>query len=349
MTWPRPNKWSVVRVGVVFIPVIALGLTTGETWIVNIGTFTLMYAGLATAWNLVGGYTGYITLGNVSFFGIGAYALALPVFHIGSVGSGWWPFALVPLIGIGAGLVSVPIGWVAYRTRDISFIIVTITSVIILQYLAVNLRSFTGGPQGVSLPLPPFAPGTYERVFFFAMLAIYALSVAVCWYARNSRLGLMMFAVRDDEDKARGIGINVGVPKMVAFAVSAGLSAMIGAVWAYYLSNVYPSFAFDAEFLSVAIVLVAFLGGTGTLWGPTVGAFILIPAQQYLAYSLGASQLYLIGYAAVFIAVMLTLRRGVVPSITDWISRRKRGRLPSGPRAGLIEPSAFAGNEMARP
>lgn len=345
----RATKWSVVRVAVVFVPLIVLGLSSGETWIVNIGTFTLMYAGLATAWNLIGGYTGYVTLGNVAFFGLGAYAISLPIVHLGSVGSGWWPFLLVPVIGVGVGLVSVPIGWIAYRTRDISFIIVTITSVIILQYLAVNLRSFTGGPQGLSLPLPPFAPGTYERIFFFAMFVIYALSLAICWYARNSRLGLMMFAIRDDEDKARGIGINVNVPKLVAFGVSAAISAMIGAVWAYYLSNVYPSFAFDAEFLSVAIVLVAFLGGTGTLWGPSVGAFILIPAQQYLAYSLGASQLYLIGYAAVFIGVMLTLRRGVVPSITDWLSRRRRGRVPADPPAGSIEPAAFVGDQMVRP
>jgi branched-chain amino acid transport system permease protein len=322
---------------IVFVPLILFGFLSGAVWAINIAFFTLMYAALATSWNLVGGYTGYITLGNISYFGLGAYALSIPLVRTGSVGSGWWPFALVPLIGLVAGLVSLPIGWVAYRTRGVSFIIVTITTVIMLQYLAVNWGSLTGGPQGLSLPLPPFGPGTYERTFFFAMLVIYAIALAICWYVRKSRLGLMMFAVREDEDKAEGVGIKVNLPKLAAFGISAGMSAMTGAVWAYYLSNIYPSFAFDAEFLSVAVVLVAFLGGTGTLWGPTVGAFILIPAQQYLAFSLGASDLYLIGYAVVFIVVMLTLRRGVVPSITDFMARRRRRRFHQEFHGGELE------------
>lgn len=317
------TRWSLLRAAIVFVPFILLAVVTDSAWILNIGVFTLMYAGLATAWNLVGGYMGYITLGNVAFFGLGAYGFAIIFQHTG-VGSGWWPFALVPALGMAVGLVSIPLGWIAYRTRALSFIIVTIVLVIVLQYLAFNLTSITGGPPGLSIPLPPFSPGVFAQVYYFAMLAVYGLTVLICWYVRRSRLGLMMFALRGDEDRAAGIGINVAVPKLTAFGVSAGLSAMFGVVWAYYLSTIYPQFAFDSEFLTMAIVLIAFLGGAGTLWGPTVGALILVPAQQYLAFTLGASDFYLLGYAAIFVVVMLTLRRGVVPSINDLLDRRGR-------------------------
>jgi len=334
----------LLRVAIVFGPLVVFPLVTNSsaTWLINIGVFTLMFAGLATAWNLIAGYTGYITLGNMAFFGLGAYGIELVFQHVG-VGAGWWPFLMVPVVGLGVALISLPIGWVAYRTRALSFIIVTIVLVVVLQYLALNLTSLTGGSLGISMPTPQFAPGTFERIFYFVMAALFALSLGACWYVRQSRLGLMMFAVRDDEDKASGIGVNVAVPKLIAFSASAFLSAMFGAVWAYYLATIYPQFAFDAEFTSMAIILIGFLGGAGTLWGPTVGAFILVPAQQYMAFTLGANDYYLIGYAAVFAVVMLTMRRGIVPTINDLLDRRRRGRIsqlgaPRSTGAPVAEP-----------
>lgn len=334
------TRWSVLRVAIVFVPLVMFPLvtSTSATWLVNIGFFTIMYAGLATAWNLVAGYTGYITLGNVAFFGLGAYGIEFIYQHVG-VGSGWWPFGMVPVVGVAVALVSIPLGWVAYRTRSLSFIIVTIVLVVVLQYLAMNLTSLTGGSLGMSMPTPPFATGSFERIFYFAVAVLFAIALAICWYVRQSRLGLMMFAVRDDEDKASGIGVNVAVPKLIAFAASAGLSAMFGAVWAYYISTIYPQFAFDAEFTSMAIILMGFLGGVGTLWGPAIGAFILVPAQQYMAFTLGANNYYLIGYAAVFAIVMLTLRRGVVPSINDLFERRRRRRIAAiDPIGNAVQP-----------
>ena len=327
---------SFLRVAIVFVPALVFPLIVGAggAWIVNIGLFTVMYAGLASAWNLIGGYTGYITLGNVGFFGLGAYGFAEVFQHVG-VGGGWWPFALMPAIALVVALVSVPLGWIAFRTRALSFIIVTVVLVVVLQYLAMNLTSLTGGAAGLGIPVPRFSTGSFVDIFYYAMVVCFALTIAACWYTRSSRLGLMMVAVREDEDRASGIGINTAVPKLLAFALSAGFSALIGMVWAYYLSTIYPSFAFDAEFTTMAIVLIAFLGGVGTLWGPTVGALILVPAQQYLAFTLGANDYYLIGYAAVFAVVMLTLRRGVVPSVNDLVLRRRRrhaGRLDLAPR-----------------
>ena len=107
-----------------------------------------MYAALATAWNLIGGFTGYLSLGHVAFFGIGAYAIAIAFEHLGLV-SGYGPFLLLPAIGVGVALVAIPIGWIALRTRAATFAIVTLTLLFVVQQLAFNLHSLTGGSQGI--------------------------------------------------------------------------------------------------------------------------------------------------------------------------------------------------------
>jgi branched-chain amino acid transport system permease protein len=303
----------------------------GEHWVVNIGIFVVMYAALATAWNLIGGFSGYLSLGHVAFFGIGAYANAIAFEHLGLV-SGYGPFLLLPAIGVGVTVVAVPIGWLALRTRAATFAIVTLTLVFVGQQLAFNLHSLTGGSQGASMPLPPFALSHYELPFYLAMLAVFAVAMLVAWWVRASNIGLMLFAIRDDEDRARGLGVHTTAVKLAAFATSAGLVAMAGGVWAYYIGFIYPQFAID-PLITIGMVLMAYLGGKGTLWGPALGAFILVPTQQYLAYRLGASELYLVGYSAVFLLVMLLLPRGILPSLADRIARRRAPRA-TAPDAG---------------
>ena len=277
----------------------------------NLFIFTLMYAALASAWNIVGGYSGYISLGHAAFFGVGAYAVGIAFTHV-SVGYGYRPFYALPLVGIGAALVAVPVGWVALRTRAATFAIVTITLLFVVQQLAFNLRSLTGGSQGITLPQPSFPVSTFEQPFYYAMLGVLALSMLISWTVRDTKLGLALLAIRDDEDRARGLGVQTTFAKLVAFSLSSGLVAMAGGVWAYYIAFIYPQFAVD-PLVTIGMVLMVYLGGKGTLWGPVLGAFILVPAQQYLAYRLGASDLYLVGYSGVFLVVMLLLPQGILP------------------------------------
>jgi branched-chain amino acid transport system permease protein len=295
-------------------------------WVQNLFIFTLMYAALGSAWNIVGGYSGYISLGHAAFFGVGAYAVGIAFTHW-SIGGGYRPFYVLPLVGIGVGLASVPIGWVAYRTRAATFAIVTITLLFVAQQLAYNLGSLTGGSEGIAIPTPSFSVSTYEVPFYYAMLGVLALSVLASWYVRGSKLGLALLSIRDDEDRARGLGVQTTFAKLTAFGLSAGLVAMAGGVWAYYIAFIYPQFAVD-PLVTIGMVLMVYLGGRGTLWGPVLGAFILVPAQQYLAYRLGASELYLVGYSAVFLVVMLLLPRGILPSLSDRLRRMRVGRPP---------------------
>jgi branched-chain amino acid transport system permease protein len=321
---------GLVRGGVVFGLLALFPFVERTDWIVNIGVFTLMYAGLATAWNLFSGYTGYISLGQAAFFGLGAYATGITFNHI-SIGFGFRPFYFLPLVGLAVAVASVPVAWIALRTRAMTFAIVTLMLLFIVQQLAFNLRSITHGSQGVAVPQPNF-PSNFDRPYYFAMLSVLALAMLICWYVRRSKFGLMLFAIREDEEKARGLGVRVTGTKLIAWALSVGLTAMIGGIWGYYLFYIYPESAVD-PLVTIGAVLMTFLGGKGTLWGPMIGAFVLVPTQQWALATYGATRLYLIAYAGVFVIVLLLLPRGIVPSLADLI-RRWKFRAPARPDVG---------------
>lgn len=322
----------------VFTALLAgLPVIIGQHWQVNLLVFTLMYAGLAAAWNLLGGYTGYPALGHGAFFGIGAYAMAIGTSHMG-VGGGYRPFLLVLPIALATAVAVTPIARLLMRTRAATFALLSITVMFMVQTFAYNLRGLTHGSEGISVPLAPFSTATFERPFYYAMAALLALTMLVCWAVRTSKLGLSMNAVRDDEDRARGLGVQTELVKLVAFALSSGLTAAFGAVWAYYVTFVFPGFAID-PLLSLGVILMAFLGGRRTLWGPVVGAALIVPAQQYFAYRYGASHLYLIAYAALFLLVIYLLPDGIIPSTTDHIARlrTRRAGAPRDHTADSIE------------
>jgi branched-chain amino acid transport system permease protein len=328
--------------GITFFAILAaLPMFNLAHWSINMLVFFLMFAVMSVAWNLVGGFAGYPSLGHAAFFGIGAYAVALWFEHH-SVSSGYEPFAILPLVGILAAVIGLPIAAIAMRTRADVFAIVTITLLFVAQTFAFNLRGLTNGAQGVSLPVPPFATDTFERPFYYVLAALLALAMAITFATMRTKLGLSLAAVRADEDKALGIGVHVTGVKVLAFSVSVGLTAMVGGVWAYYEGFIYPQFAVD-PLITIAIVLMTFLGGRATLWGPVLGAFILEMSQQYLAYSIGGSQFYLIAYAMVFLLVMLLLPRGILPSIQDrrrQRRRRHRADLDAAPQPATVPASA---------
>jgi branched-chain amino acid transport system permease protein len=330
----RPGPESRIRPAgatraVAFVAVLAaLPFVLSQHWQVSLLVFTVMYAGLAAAWNLVGGFAGYPALGHTAFFGVGAYAMAIGTTHLGA-GGGYRPFLLILPIAVATALAVLPIARLLLRTRAAAFAVLSITLMFMVQTLAYNVRGLTGGSTGLLVPIAPFPAATFERPFYYAMAALLALTVAVCWVVRTSKLGLALNAVRDDEDRARGLGVQTELVKLVAFAVSAGLTAAFGAVWAYYITFLYPGFAVD-PLLALGAVLMAFLGGRRTLWGPVVGAALIGPAQQYFAYRFGASQLYLVAYAALFLLVIYLLPDGIVPSLARRLGRIQPGSPASG-------------------
>jgi branched-chain amino acid transport system permease protein len=206
----------VARAAVFAAAGVAFPLVFSTAWIVNIGVLTLMYAALAVAWNLFSGYSGYISLGQVAFFGLGAYSLAITFEHFG-IGSGYNPFYALPLVGAGVAIASLPVAWIALRTRHMTFAIVTLTLLFVVQQLAFNLHSVTHGSSGLEVPPPSFGVDTYDRPFYYAMLALVLVALGVCWVVLRSKLGLMLLAIREDEEKARGLGVRVTGAKLVAW------------------------------------------------------------------------------------------------------------------------------------
>ncbi|HEY5134858.1 MAG TPA: branched-chain amino acid ABC transporter permease [Candidatus Nanopelagicales bacterium] len=340
---------SMVRGGVFVAALVALPLLGFEHWVLNLMIFTLMYAAMSSAWNLVGGFAGYPSLGHAAFFGLGAYFVGIWFQHHDVV-TGYEPFVILPLAGLIAAVVGFPIAWVAMRTRADVFAIVTITLLFVAQTLAFNLDSLTGGAQGLAMPTPPFELARFEWPFYYAMLWLLLTSMALTYLSMRSKVGLSLDAIRADEDKALGVGVHVQGVKVLAFSVSVALVAMAGGVWAYYETFTYPQFAFD-PIITIGMVLMCFLGGRGTLWGPVIGAFILVPGQQYLAYRLGGSQFYLIAYAGVFLLIMLLMPRGILPTIADRLRRRRAIASSSGPppSSDVPPPSSGAGTNVPVP
>ncbi len=319
----RAVRW--VGLLLLLAAVVAFPLVFPNPAITTVAVFTLLFATAATGWNILSGYTGYIALGHAAYFGVGSYAIALLCQDL-KVPGGYAPFLLVPVAGLVAALFALPLGWIALRTRRHTFIVITIATFFIMQLMAYNLRSITNGSAGMSLPLPPatWSGNAFNLPFYYAALGILLFAVLVSWWVRNSKYGLGLLAIREDEDRALGLGVRTGPFKLVAFLISAFFVGMVGALHAYFLSSIFPPFAFDALF-DVVVALMAFLGGIGTLAGPILGAFILEPTQQYFTLRFSNNGYYLVIYGALFLVIILLLPQGIVPTLQGyWLKLQAR-------------------------
>jgi branched-chain amino acid transport system permease protein len=299
---------------------IAFPLLFPNGEITAIAFFTLLFAAMVTGWNILTGYTGYISLGHAAYFGLGAYALAL-ICQRWNVQPGYGVFLLVPVAGLIAAIIAIPVGWVALRVRRHTFIVITIAMFFIAQLLSYNLIGITNGSTGLDLPFPLAWGGAFFNLpFYYAVLILLLFAIAVSWWVRHSKYGLGLLAIRDDEDRAKGLGVHTEISKVSAFVLSALIVGMAGAIWAYFIGAVYPASAFDPNF-DIALALMGFLGGMGTIAGPIVGALLLEPLHQYLAANF--ADWYLVIYGGLLLAVLLLLPRGILPTLQErWAKYR---------------------------
>jgi branched-chain amino acid transport system permease protein len=321
----RRARWVVA--GLALIGAIAFPFVYTNPATTTIALFTLIYVAASSAWNMFSGYTGYMALGNAVFYGSGAYFLANITTHFNMTG-GVGVFALVPLAGLFAGLVAIPVGFIALRARRHTFVVITIAIFFIFQLLAYNLQPITQGSAGMQLPIPPWTAATYNNYFYAAALVVAVFAIGLSWWVRRSRYGLELLAIRDDEDRARGLGVKTGRVKLSAFVLTAIVTGMCGAIYAYYLGSIYPPFAFEAIF-DLTVALMAFLGGLGTISGPVIGALILEPVQQYLNLHITSGGIALIIFGVLFLVVILFFPEGIVPSVAAMLRKLLRKRADS--------------------
>jgi branched-chain amino acid transport system permease protein len=305
--------WQLALGVLVLALLAAFPLVFTNGLVTTIGVDTLIFVAAAAAWNIFSGYSGYISLGHAVFFGTGAYTVAIAArdWHL----TGDAVFALLPLAGLVAGAIAIPFGLVALRVRRHTFVVITIAVFFIFQLMAFNF-TFTNGSSGIIAPILNWQAHTYNNPFYYLGLAIATATVALSWLIRRSRFGLQLRAIRDDEDRARGLGVRAMPVKLAAFVLSALITGLAGGLWFYFIGEALPQYAFDPLF-DLSVALMAFFGGLGTVAGPVLGALIIESAQQYLTIQVTNNYLSEILLGALFLLVILLLPRGVIPTVSD--------------------------------
>lgn len=285
-----------------------------------LGFNVFLFATMAASWNIMGGYTGYKSLGHSAFYGLGAYLVAIAANELG-----WNPLLSAPLLGLIVAVVAMALGWIMLRTSGSAFVIATIAMLLIFRLLALNLRDITNGAPGLSQPLPPWSPEFSRMPFYYYMLGLLIVTVLVSAYIRRSRFGLGLLAIRDDEGKAEMVGVNTTFYKVVAFGISAYFVGVAGGIWSYSTSHISPVFAFDIV-VGVEMILATMLGGLGTVWGPVLGAFIMIPASDFILFQFGSTTIHLAIFGVSMMAIILFLPQGILPTVQSWLEERRAPR-----------------------
>ncbi len=292
----------------------------------NIIAFTYLMGGLAAAWNIIGGFAGQFSLGHGVFFGIGAYVTArfYTLFDI----SPW--VTMIPG-ALFAALVAVLISWPTFRLRGPFFAIATLAFNEVAFVIANHFDSLTGGPRGIMIPFKAgFSNMIFRERWHYALLmfGFMAMVVGITVLLRRSRLGYYLLAVREDEDAARAAGINVLGVKLRGMALSAGLTAIGGTLFAMYLRYIDPPTLFTLPEVGVKFALLSLIGGVGTIAGPLLGAALIIPFENFLRAEL-ASQLPGLSLAILGLLMVLAalfMKRGIVGALSDLLRRlRKKG------------------------
>ena len=312
---PAWLAWGGYAVGLVVLALVTL-VVAQDPYYRTLATGALLFAGLAVAWNILGGYGGQFSLGHSVFFAIGAYSVSLLKVDHG------WPWYLGLLVGVLLSVVlAALVSWPLFRLRGPFFAIGTLALSEVVLALA-YFFDWTGGTHGVQIPFKE-RPITNQAVWVAIFFGYLAFCLAVSLWVIRSRLGYYLVATRDDEDAASASGANPLLVKTMAFMISAGLTALGGGFFVLYVGFLDPPSFLSALEVGAYIPLLALIGGIGTLVGPMLGAFLLQPGEAYLRGQLaggtpGVSRL-IVGLILVLFA--LYFREGIWGKVTQLTGR----------------------------
>ena len=291
------------------LALVALPAVYDDPYLMRILTMTCIFAMFAASWDLLAGYTGQVNFGHALFFGAGAYTSAL-----GSLKLGISPWTTV-WAGTGvAALFGVLTGYLCLRLRGSYLSLATLAFPLIVLGILFAFPDFSGGELGVS-GLRRLMPGTTGN-YYVAVVSMLAVVFAL-WAFADSRFGIVLHAIRDDEVAARASGINTPRYKLGVFAVSAGAAGLAGALFAHYLRVAGPSTLEVA--LSFQVVIWGIFGGVATIYGPVAAVFILYPLTEWLGSFAAFGELRLLIFAVIVLLVLLLMPHGLAPWVRDRI------------------------------
>lgn len=262
-------------------------------------TFVFMWIGLASSFNILTGYTGYLDFGHVAFFGIGAYVSGVLMVKLGI------PFYAALAAGaIAATFVALLVGLPTMRLKGAYFAIAMLALAEALKQITMELKSITGGGNGLSLPIY-----TNYNFFYYAMLLAMLAAVFSTYRIEKSKFGYALRAIREAELAAEVSGVNTLKYKLAAFGISAFFAGLIGGIYAYWMTFLYPGETFDV-LITVEMVIMTFLGGAGTVLGPVIGAAFLATVSEILWAKFVYTYLIIVGLIMVFVVLMMP--KGIV-------------------------------------
>ncbi len=326
---PRPEATSRLRVGAAALAALLAALFVtpvliGDEFIYHVFITICIFAALSTAWNIVGGYAGQLSLGHGMFYGIGAYA-GVMLMNAG----------ISPWLGMfaGAGLAvvaAVVISYPCFRLHGPFFALATIAFLEVFRVLALYFHDFTGGATGMMIQLKLGWEWMVFRERLPALIIAFGLllaCLAVAWAIRAHRLGFYLVATRERESAARAAGVRTVRVRLLAVSASAALSAMVGTFHAMYLTFIEPAAVFSLQ-MSIQIAMFALIGGIGTVFGPLLGAALLVPITELARGALGAHALGLHGfvYGVVLMLVVLFMPNGIMGALSRFLQPAAKAR-----------------------
>lgn len=309
----RPALVLLVGVAVITAGILVASLRVNP-YLYFAGYVILQYVVIATAWNILGGYAGYVNFGTPAFFALGAYTA---VFLIQSMR------APLPVLILAGGLVSallgLGIGYLTLRLRGVFFSIATLALSIVLQAMIINWE-YVGGSRGLSVLRPSGPPfGNYVTFLFTVMVALAVVAVTTARFIERSWIGRGLAALRDNEEAAECMGVPTLRLKLFATTVSGFFLGVAGAPFPYYVTFVEPNSAFALDY-AVNALAMPMIGGTTSWLGPVIGAVLLGAAQQLATVTISSEMnLFIVG--VVLVAFVVLAPEGILGLV-----RRLRGR-----------------------
>ena len=308
---------------VVVATALVYGFASRNLAIIDTLGTVFMYIVMTQAWNILGGYGGYLNFGMTIYFGIGAYTAALFYYYYGLS-----PFLSAPLAGIAAAGSGVLVGMPTLRLRGAYFAVVTMIITFAVQLAALTLP-FTLGAMGVYLPRLSLDPRGVEQLFYFVFFALAVATTAFVYGIEHSNFGWALVAIREDEDAAEIVGVRTTEIKWIANAIAALLTGLVGGIYAARILYVEPTGTFTLD-MSLNVVLMAVIGGAATWQGPLIGAPLVLLVAELLRVTV-TSEVNRVIFSLIVILIALFVPGGVMGLLTQ--ARRRAALSPSKPPA----------------